>query len=356
MAVHHNSAISAVEKLTYLRSIVGGSAAKVMSGLQLTSANYSAALKVLRERYAQKQIIINSHMESLIKLKPVNVISDVKGIRAVLDSVEIQVRGLQSLGIDSAQYGALLIPIFMEKLPDELKLIVSGRNKDDWELNSVLGAVKSEVDARERSGIQPTIEKTPPRRLTFHTGSNNATASALFSGEGKFSCLFCRGDHLASECHVLTNIEERKGILKKQGRCFICLRRAGHLARNCNSKIQCLGCQGRHHLAVCDGRGARASDNSDSAVDGASNQPESATSAMHVSSGMHVFLQRAQVVLSKPGLEGTKKLNIRAIFETGAQRSYVSQRVVDALKLETINTEKLGIATFGNPETRSASS
>ena len=49
----------------------------------------------------------------------------------VLDSVEIQVRGLQSLGIDSAQYGTLLIPIFMEKLPDELKLIVSRRLKDD---------------------------------------------------------------------------------------------------------------------------------------------------------------------------------------------------------------------------------
>ena len=70
-------------------------------------------------------------MESLIKLKPVNVISDVKGIRAVLDRVEIQVRGLQSLGIDSAQYGALLIPIFLEKLPDELKLIVSRKHKDD---------------------------------------------------------------------------------------------------------------------------------------------------------------------------------------------------------------------------------
>ena len=55
------------------------------------------ALEVLRERFTQKQIIINSHMESLIKLKPENVISDVKGIRAVLGRVEIQVRGLQSL-------------------------------------------------------------------------------------------------------------------------------------------------------------------------------------------------------------------------------------------------------------------
>ena len=49
----------------------------------------------------------------------------VRGIRAVLDNLEIQVRGLQALGIDSAQYGALLIPILMEKLPEELRLIVS---------------------------------------------------------------------------------------------------------------------------------------------------------------------------------------------------------------------------------------
>ena len=41
-------------------------------------------------------------------------------------------------------------------------------------------------------------------------------------------------------------------------------------------------------------------------------------------------------------------MNIRAIFDTGAQRSYVSQRVVNALKLETIETEKPRIATFGD--------
>ena len=56
--------------------------------------------------------------------------SKVRGIRAVLDNLEIQVRGLQALGIDSAQYGALLIPILMEKLPEELRLIVSRQHKD----------------------------------------------------------------------------------------------------------------------------------------------------------------------------------------------------------------------------------
>ena len=92
-------------------------------------------------------------MESLLKLKSVNAMSDIKGIRAVLDRVEIQVRGLQFLGVDSAQYGTLLILIFMEKLPDELKLTVSRKHKENWKLNSVLNAVKSEVGACERSGI-----------------------------------------------------------------------------------------------------------------------------------------------------------------------------------------------------------
>ena len=80
VAVHDNSAISAVEKFTYLRSLLEGKTARAISGLQLTSANCSAALEVLRERFVKKQIIINLHTESLIKLKPVNVISDIKGI------------------------------------------------------------------------------------------------------------------------------------------------------------------------------------------------------------------------------------------------------------------------------------
>ena len=66
--------------------------------------------------------------------------------------MEIQVRGLQALKIDSEQDGALLIPIFMEKLPEELRLIVSREHKDNWKLSSVIKAVKNEVEARERCG------------------------------------------------------------------------------------------------------------------------------------------------------------------------------------------------------------
>ena len=75
---------------------------------------------------------------------------------------------------------------------------------------------------------------------------------------------------------------------------------------------------------------------------------QTASPALHIGSGMHVFLQTAQVNVSIPGKELSHSLTVRAIFDTGAQRSYISQKVVNALKLKTVRTERLKIATFGD--------
>ena len=55
----------------------------------------------------------------------------------------------------------------MEKLRDELRLIVSREHKDDWKLYSVLQAVKSEVEARERCNIRPSTGR-PPVKAGVH--------------------------------------------------------------------------------------------------------------------------------------------------------------------------------------------
>ena len=95
------------------------------------------------------------------------------------------------------------------------------------------------------------------------------------------------------------------------------------VARNCDPKIQCFKCSGRHHLAVCN-----------SSMADSSNIPSRATAspALHISSGMHVFSQTAQVNVSIPGKELSHSLTVRAIFDTGAQRSYINQKVVNALR------------------------
>ena len=67
----------------------------------------------------------------------------------------------------------------------------------------------------------------------------------------------------------------------------------------------------------------------------------------HVNSGVEVFLQTAIAQISKTGKPNEPFVKARVIFDGGAQRSYINQKLVDQLELPTVNTEKLKISTFG---------
>jgi len=49
--VNDNMSLSDVQKFTYLRSLLSGNAASVISGLALTSENYNEAIKLLKNRF-----------------------------------------------------------------------------------------------------------------------------------------------------------------------------------------------------------------------------------------------------------------------------------------------------------------
>lgn len=100
----------------------------------------------------------------------------------------------------------------MEKLLDELKLIVSRKYKENWELNFVLIVVKFEVEVCECFGIW-LLDKLFLKKLFF---LGNGIVSVLLVGEGKeFSCLFCKGNYWVLGCIVVMNMEDRKVILMK---------------------------------------------------------------------------------------------------------------------------------------------
>ena len=79
-AVHSNPKLGNIDKMNYLKSLVEGPATAAIKGLSLTSENYNSARKILEDRYGNKQLIISSHMDSLLKLPVVSSVNDVKGI------------------------------------------------------------------------------------------------------------------------------------------------------------------------------------------------------------------------------------------------------------------------------------
>ena len=101
-------------------------------------------------------------------------------LRLILDKVSVNVRGLESLGVKSEQYGSFLIPIIMSRLPADVRLqIARVTTKDVWQIEEVLCVLKSEVQAREMSNSMKTKDtasspryKPPPSTGAFFAGNN----------------------------------------------------------------------------------------------------------------------------------------------------------------------------------------
>ena len=65
-------------------------------------------------------------MDNLLKLPVVSSVNDVKVIRQLIyGKTENHIRGLQALGIETQQYGSLLVPVLLSKVPQELRWIIS---------------------------------------------------------------------------------------------------------------------------------------------------------------------------------------------------------------------------------------
>lgn len=77
----------------------------------------------------------------------------------------------------------MLIPIFLSKLSDSFKLILSREfDKNIWEIEKVLLAFRKELEAQEKVALNSSSSS----ESLYHQGSSNSSSSFLFSGKGPF--------------------------------------------------------------------------------------------------------------------------------------------------------------------------
>ena len=144
-----------------------GSAANAISGLSLTTANYSEAITILQKRFGNKQQVVNKHMDALLELDAVTSMRDLKRLRHIYDQAEGHIRSLKSLGVPSESYGSLLAPILMKRLPHELCVIISKEvGAESWNLDKMMEAAEKEIEARERAATNEETSNTQMKRLS----------------------------------------------------------------------------------------------------------------------------------------------------------------------------------------------
>ena len=61
-AVHDNNTLEKITKFNYLKSYLYGTALSTISGLSLTGDNYDEAVKMIEDRFGNKQVLINTNV------------------------------------------------------------------------------------------------------------------------------------------------------------------------------------------------------------------------------------------------------------------------------------------------------
>ena len=250
-AVHDNDQLVPVDKFNYLRPLLTGTALEAISGLMLTDSNYKNAVENLEKRFGNHQQIISKHVNLLLNTPAVSSTNNLSGLRHIYDFVETHTRSLSSLGVTPDSYGSLLSSVLINKLPTEVQLLMSRNiSEEEWKLNRLLKVFHEELQARERVVTDKSTSSTADVSLIGTSGKQAShTATTLVLGASS-SCCYCQQAHLSKDCRVVTQIEARRQILQRSGRCCVCLH-AGHISRDCRSESRCSQCGEKHHTSIC---------------------------------------------------------------------------------------------------------
>ena len=155
----HNSNHSKIVKFSYLISLLLGSALAVVQGLSVTAAHYDTAVTILKERFGDPQVLIFRHVEELYNLShpSPNVTADLWQLYNTLHS---HVRSLQMLGVQGSQYGILLTPMVLGKLPMECRLAWANYSLGkEGDLDFLLSSLHEELKRRDRASCYTSLER-----------------------------------------------------------------------------------------------------------------------------------------------------------------------------------------------------
>ncbi|XP_064635263.1 uncharacterized protein LOC135492635 [Lineus longissimus] len=385
-AIGTNDTLTPIEKFQFLRAQLEGEAYSTIAGLPLTDANYRHAFQLLKERYGEKQRIISAYMQALWQLPRTS--SDVTGLRSFMDKLETYVRGLTALGKAESSYQELLVPMLLDKIHRDIRQqITRSHGIAEFTLQELRETLRKELRAMEAGDSNVTLDcntfSTSDYAMPF-SSETNATAAFHTNAKrnthhrGRFSttpvankpkCAWCKGDHYHTECVVVSDVNKRYDIAKRENICFNCL--GAHRVNECRSRKSCKNCHKRHHTALCSGTtGGYNESRKNTSI-----KPKEKTRSDDISKGKGEEAHQEKVVPTdhhaklahaarmSPILLKTAKadvsnqrdqqINATILFDEGATRTFITKHLADRIQLETARHETINLAVFGNESSQS---
>ena len=194
-----------------------------MSGFAITNVNYGKAVALLHERYGQKHRIVQTYMQALLDLPaPMNTISS---LRTFYDKTESYIRGLESLNQTESSYGALLVPVILKQVPDEIrKNIAREHGSSKWTFSDLQKCILKELNVMEAGNSINSAENLPTtatfftKTKSYHKPKQSTPPQYQHSGNQlppKKVFAFCKGPHSSGEKGTSSQ-RSGKGAIRKR--------------------------------------------------------------------------------------------------------------------------------------------
>ena len=137
---------------------------------------------------------------------------------------------------------------------------------------------------------------------------------------------------------------------KLKGSCFRCLQK-GHLAKDCQKQRNCFDCgRNNHHRSLCSKlftvTESKLTEPGLQTVNIQDNLEESTSEGANIACGNQVLMQTATTTVGRN--PENQSISVRIILDSGNQRTYITEKLTENLKLELKPLERLSVATFGS--------
>ncbi|XP_071041967.1 uncharacterized protein [Parasteatoda tepidariorum] len=162
--IHEDNELENEDKFQYLIQCIskGTRAREIIDSFPPTSENYKKAIESLKSRFGRDELLIEFYVRQLLQL----VVQNAKGAKnkintsSLYDKLESYLRALESIGLTSDKYAAMLFPLVESCIPEDVFRVWlrnpgaitddSSNNVYSTKLKSLLAFLKTEVEGDER--------------------------------------------------------------------------------------------------------------------------------------------------------------------------------------------------------------
>lgn len=322
--VHNNTSLDKINKLHYLRVSLKGSASLVIDNLDFRSENYDTAWKLLCERYDNKRLLVNNHVQALFNVQPIDRESS-KSLRYIIDTTNKNLRALATLGqpVQNSFVDVLVIYIMTSKL-DHVTNRQWEEHRNSFSEPPTLSAFINFIS--NRADLLETLEESKPiatakSEPTVPAPKPKSSTVPPEKTSKPLSCPMCHQNHFIFACEQFKGLSVQARIKKAQGSnvCMNCLR-PGHDISKCRLG-HCKYCRQKHNTLL--------HIDSDNVLTSSNN---TALSASQLLTSKVILLSTALVKVT--GADGNHH-TARVLLDSGSTTNFISEDFVRKLHAST---------------------